>query len=76
MKPIEAREMAVEELRDKLRDLKEEHFNLRFQIATGQLDNHRRIRIVKRQMALIKTILRQRELAEYDQLEAAGEARS
>lgn len=62
MKPQEIREMATEELVRKARDLKQELFNLRFQLATGQLDNVMRIREVKRNIARVKTILREREL--------------
>jgi large subunit ribosomal protein L29 len=43
--------------------LKEELFNLRFQLATGQLDNHRRLRAVKQDIARIRTILRERDYA-------------
>ena len=53
---------ATEEQLDKLNSLKEELFNLRFQHATGQLDNPMRIRQVKRSIAQIKTIVREREL--------------
>lgn len=62
MKVKEIRELANEELEQKLADLKEELFNLRFQLATGQLDNPMRIREVKRTYARIKTILREREI--------------
>ncbi len=62
MKAREIRELSDEELMDKLVDLKDELFNLRFQLATGQLDNPMRIREVKRTIARIKTIKRAREL--------------
>ena len=71
MKAVEARDLAVEELNDKLRELREELFNLRFQSATGQLDNHRRLRIVKRDIARAQTVLRERELEAADQAAAA-----
>jgi len=58
----ELRELSVEELATRLRESKEELFNLRFQAATGQLDNHGRLRIVKRDIARIYTVLREREL--------------
>jgi large subunit ribosomal protein L29 len=58
----ELRELTDEELTDKLREAKEELFNLRFQMATGQLDNNRRLRTVKHDIARIYTILREREL--------------
>jgi large subunit ribosomal protein L29 len=57
------RELTDEELTKKVSDYKEELFNLRFQLATGQLDNPMRIRDVKKNIARCKTILRQRELA-------------
>lgn len=62
MKANELRELSEAELNKKLRDLKEELFNLRFQMVTGQLDNPMRIRMVKKDIARIKTILREREL--------------
>lgn len=62
MKAKEIREMSTQELHKKLQELKEELFNLRFQMATGQLDNPMRIRHVRKSIARIKTILREREL--------------
>lgn len=62
MKAKEIRELTNEELQQKLSDLKAELFNLRFQLATGQLDNPMRIRDVRKSIARIKTILREREL--------------
>ena len=61
MKTNEIREMSVEELESKLAGLKDELFNLRFQMATGQLDNPMKIREVKKSIAQIKTIQRERE---------------
>jgi large subunit ribosomal protein L29 len=58
----ELRELHDEELETRLREAKEELFNLRFQMATGQLDNNRRLRTVKHDIARIYTILREREL--------------
>ncbi len=58
----ELRELTDEELTEKLRESKEELFNLRFQMATGQLDNNRRLRTVRRQIARIYTVLNEREL--------------
>ena len=58
----ELREQSVEDLVAKLKEAKEELFNLRFQAATGQLDNHSRLRIVKREIARIYTVLREHEL--------------
>ena len=63
MKPTEIREMDTEELHGRISELKEELFNLRFQLATGQLDNHRRMQTVKRDVARIRTILRERDFA-------------
>ncbi|BDG62228.1 50S ribosomal protein L29 [Caldinitratiruptor microaerophilus] len=62
MKAKEIREMSSEELRAKVRSLKEELFNLRFQAATQNLDNPARIRAVRKDIARILTILREREL--------------
>lgn len=56
MKPSEIREMSAEDMCEKLASLKEELFNLRFQHATGQLDNPMRIKEVKKSIARIKTI--------------------
>ncbi|MEA2668032.1 MAG: large subunit ribosomal protein [Chloroflexota bacterium] len=58
----ELRELTDEELLERLRESKEELFNLRFQMATGQLDNNRRLRMVRREIARVYTILREREL--------------
>lgn len=63
MKASELRELSVEELELKLSDLKEELFNLRFQLAVNQLENSSRIGAVKKDIARISTILRQRELS-------------
>lgn len=62
MKANELRNMTVEELNKKLSDLKEEYFNLRFQKATGQLGNPISIRDVKKDIARVKTVIREREL--------------
>ena len=62
MKAQEIRKMTDVELDKTLLDLKDELFNLRFQLATGQLDNVMRISEVKRSIARVKTIQRQREL--------------
>lgn len=60
MKARELRDMSVDELRQKEKDLKEELFNLRFQRATGQLENLMRVGQVKRDIARVKTISRER----------------
>jgi large subunit ribosomal protein L29 len=62
MKAKEVRDMTNDELRVKLGSLKEELFNLRFQVATGQLDNPMRIKDVRKSIARVKTIMREREL--------------
>jgi large subunit ribosomal protein L29 len=59
----ELRELNDAELIQRLGEAKEEHFNLRFQAATGQLDNTARIPELKRQIARINTLLREREIA-------------
>jgi large subunit ribosomal protein L29 len=63
MKAAEIRELDTEELHTRIGELQEELFNLRFQLATGQLDNHRRMRDVRRDIARIRTILRERDFA-------------
>jgi large subunit ribosomal protein L29 len=60
--PGELRELTDDELKDKLRESKEELFNLRFQMATGQMDNNRRLREVRHDIARIYTVMREREL--------------
>jgi large subunit ribosomal protein L29 len=56
------RDIADDELLTKLGEAKEELFNLRFQVATGQLDNNRRLQTVRRDIARIYTVMREREL--------------
>ena len=58
----ELRELTEEELLERVRESKEELFNLRFQAATGQLESHGRLRTVKRDIARIYTVVREREL--------------
>lgn len=62
MKASELRNQSTQELQNELKNLKEELFNLRFQHATGQLENPLRIQQVKRDYARVKTVLREREL--------------
>ena len=62
MKTKEIRELSSEELTQKLGDLKSEFFNLRFQLATGQLNNPSSIKNVKKDIARVKTIIRENEL--------------
>ena len=61
-KATELRELGGEELLARLRESKEELFNLRFQMATGQMDNNRRLRTVRHEIARIYTVMREREL--------------
>ncbi|WP_312693920.1 50S ribosomal protein L29 [Caproiciproducens sp.] len=62
MKASEVRELNTAELESKLKDLKAELFNLRFQLAINQLDNPMRISAVKKDIARIKTVLREIEI--------------
>ena len=59
---VELRGLADEELVAKLKEAKEELFNLRFQAATGQLESHGRLRAVRTDIARIYTVMREREL--------------
>ncbi len=68
----EHREADDDELTSRLNEAKQELFNLRFQLVTGQLDNSARIGDVKRDVARILTVLREREILESDALEAAA----
>ena len=63
MKAHEARDMSVDQLQDELVKLKKEQFNLRFQKATGQLENTARIRQVRRDIARVQTIAGQKQAA-------------
>jgi large subunit ribosomal protein L29 len=63
-RPAELRELPDEELRARLDAAKEELFNFRFQLATGQLDNPMRIKQVRHEVARLLSILRERELEE------------
>jgi large subunit ribosomal protein L29 len=67
-KASELRQLAETELQSRLDDAKEEYFNLRFQRSSGQLEDFNRLRITRRRIARIKTILREK------QLEAADDA--
>lgn len=62
MKVNEIRNLTAAEMDEKVAGLKEELFNLRFQLATGQLENPGRIRVVKKTIARIKTVQREEEL--------------
>ena len=62
MKTSDARAMTVDQLDDEVLKLKKEQFNLRFQRATGQLENTSRVRVIRRDIARIKTIARQKRV--------------
>ena len=62
MKVKEVRQLSEAELGNRLSELKTELFNLRFQLATGQLDNPLRVKAVRKNIARVKTIVREREL--------------
>ncbi|MBI2914520.1 MAG: 50S ribosomal protein L29 [Firmicutes bacterium] len=62
MKANQVADLGDDEIRQKLADLKQEYFNLRFQLAVGQLDNPMRIRQVRKDIARVKTVMREREL--------------
>ena len=62
MKVAEFRDLSVDELYEKAKELQEELFNLRFQLATGQIENVSRIRVIRRDLARVKTIQRERDL--------------
>ncbi|MFS1514669.1 MULTISPECIES: 50S ribosomal protein L29 [Chengkuizengella] len=62
MKANDFRNLTTAEIEQKITGFKEELFNLRFQMATGQLDNPGQIRIVRKAIARAKTVLREREL--------------
>ena len=62
MKTKDLRDLTFEELVRKEVDLREELFNLRFRLATGQLDNPMTIKAVRKDMARVKTVIRQKEL--------------
>ena len=66
MKASELRDLTYEELIEKMAEAKEELFNLRFQMATNQLDNTTRLRQVRREVARIATTMRQQEIAAWE----------
>jgi len=66
MNATEMRDLTYEELTEKLDEGKEELFNLRFQMATNQLDNTARLRQVRREVARIATVMRQQEIAAWE----------
>jgi large subunit ribosomal protein L29 len=68
----ELREMDEQELLDNLASAQQELFNLRFQHVTGQLDNYSRLRAVRKDLARLHTIMREREIAEAEQQESSN----
>ena len=62
MRASELQNLTIQELNQKLLEFKAELFNLRFQLATGQLDNPMRIKAVRKDIARVKTVVREREL--------------
>ena len=74
MSATELRELTMEELNERLAEAKEELFNLRFQLATNQLDNTSRISVVKKEIARIRTVMREAEIEAWRaQAAATGE---
>jgi large subunit ribosomal protein L29 len=63
-KATELRDLPDDELLHRIESAKEELFNLRFQLATGQLDNPARLRVLKRDIARVATVLRERQIEE------------
>ena len=63
MKVSEIRELTIEELKQREQDVSEELFNLKFQRATAQLENKMRVRQVRRDLARIKTIIKEKQTA-------------
>ncbi|SON56065.1 50S ribosomal protein L29 [Hartmannibacter diazotrophicus] len=64
MKASDVKAMTPDQLEDELLKLKKEQFNLRFQKATGQLENTSRVRIVRRDIARIQTVMREKRVAD------------
>jgi large subunit ribosomal protein L29 len=72
MKANELRDLSDEELASKLGEAKEELFNLRFQLVTGQLDNPMRIKVMRHEVARIMTVMREREIELHETAGAAA----
>jgi large subunit ribosomal protein L29 len=70
--PAELRELGDDELLTRLAEAKQELFNLRFQLVTGQLDNYARLGQVKKEVARLNTILREREIEAAEAEESNG----
>jgi large subunit ribosomal protein L29 len=73
MKALELRNNSYAELGELLDEAKEELFNLRFQLATNQLDNTTRLRDVRREIARIRTVMREQEIAAWRQQQEAAQ---
>ncbi|MDJ0924504.1 MAG: 50S ribosomal protein L29 [Acidimicrobiia bacterium] len=69
MKALDLRALDAAELAEKLDEAKEELFNLRFQMATNQLDNTSRLRQLRREVARINTVIREQEIAAWERLQ-------
>ena len=72
LKTRELREYSYEELLQRLKEAKEELFNLRFQLATNQLDKTGRLRDLRREVARISTVMRQQEIEAYFKQQEGG----
>ncbi|TFH66808.1 MAG: 50S ribosomal protein L29 [Gemmatimonadales bacterium] len=72
MKPKDIRELTDDEIQDRVRELKEERFRLRFRSATAELENPKLLTEIRRDIARMKTVLRERELAQQSQLVGNG----
>ena len=64
LKPSDIRDLPLDDIEQQLAETKQELFNLRFQNATGELDNYMRLKELRRDVARIHTIIRERELSE------------
>ena len=73
MKTADARAMTVDQLDEEVLKLKKEQFNLRFQRATGQLENTARVRVIRRDIARIKTIAMQKRVGQEPAVAAGAE---
>jgi large subunit ribosomal protein L29 len=73
VKAADLRDLHYDELKDKLAEAKEELFNLRFQMATNQLDDTSQLRTVRREVARIATVMREQEIEAYYELEEQGD---
>ena len=72
MKSADLRDLSYDELKTKLAESKQELFNLRFQVATNQLDNTARIETVRREVARIATVMREQEIEAFHQTKDEG----